>query len=204
MAVKIREKNGKWWLLVGAALLSSTGCVVPRPRPEPPALVTRAELPPHVIEIAEDLLSCERGYLIRQGRCIPFEEIPHGPVVEISSLASAGEGAGGGRLCPSGGCGSLVAPSYSSLVYSSVSPYDYWPAGLYCGGHGGRPCVPHVRGFRGARLAFGGRFGSFVQERRLGAWSSGFLGAPLRLHSSAAQRSQPGGRFGHNRTSRRR
>jgi hypothetical protein len=29
--------------------------------------------------------------------------VPHGPVVEVSTLSSAGEGAP--RTCPSGGCG---------------------------------------------------------------------------------------------------
>jgi hypothetical protein len=59
-----------------------------------------------LVEVAQGLYSCERGYPIKQGLCIPYEELAHCPVVEISSLPSAGEGAGGGRACPSGGCGS--------------------------------------------------------------------------------------------------
>jgi len=36
-----------------------------RPRPEPAALEARI-LPPHVVEVAEGLFSCERGYLIKK------------------------------------------------------------------------------------------------------------------------------------------
>ena len=159
-----------------------------------------------MVEVAQGLYSCERGYVIKQGRCISYADIPPGPVVEVSSLPSAGEGAGGGRSCPSGGCGSYVTPSYSTFVYSGagqyVYGYDYWP-GLYYGGLGGVPCPPHVRRFRGGEFAFGGRVGSFVHERRVA--SGGFFGrAPARVHSFAGRRSQAGGGFGSNRTGRRR
>jgi len=59
--------------------------------------------------------------------------------MEISSLPSAGDGAGGERLCPSGGCGSYLTPSYSTFVYSGFDSYGYgsWPGlGLYYGGLG--------------------------------------------------------------------
>ena len=158
------------------------------------------ELPPRLIEVAQGLYSCERGYLIKPGRCISFADISPGPVVEISSMPSAGEGAGGGRLCPSGGCGSYVTPSYSTFVYSGVGTYDYWP-GLKYGGHGGWRGVPHARRFRVGELAVGGRLNSFVQERRYGAWKSSLPGAALR-HSSTERRSKPSGRFGGNRTGR--
>ena len=82
-------------IAVVAIVLALAGCASPKQRAEPAALEARAELPPHVIEVAQGLYSCERGYLIREGRCIPFEELDHGPVVEVSSLPSAGDGAPG-------------------------------------------------------------------------------------------------------------
>ncbi len=186
-------ESGKRWLFVGAALLSFTACSAPQPRPEPAALEAKAELPPHVVEVAQGLYSCERGYLIKQGRCIAFEELSHGPVVEISNLPSAGDGAPG--TCPSGGCSSYAAASYSTLVYSGAGQYGYgWP-GLYY--DGGRFCAPRVRRFRGGEFAFGERFGSFVQERRFA--SGGFSGAPRNPQSFSGGRYQPratGGTFG--------
>jgi hypothetical protein len=201
MSVKIREKCRKRSLYVVAVVIVVAGCASPRPRPEPAALEALAELPPHVIEVAEGLFSCERGYLIRQGRCISFADIPPGPAMEVSSLPSAGDGAP--ETCPSGGCGSWYSstPSYS-FVYSGVSSYDYWPSGFYYGGLGGVLCPPRARRFQGGEFALGGRFGAFVQERRFVS-SGGFFGrAPLRAQSSAVRRSQAGGRFGGNRTGR--
>ena len=66
-----------------APVLVFAACAAPMPRPEPAALEARAELPPHVVEVAYGLYSCERGYVIRQGRCISLADIPPGPVVEI-------------------------------------------------------------------------------------------------------------------------
>jgi hypothetical protein len=177
------------------------GCAAPRQHPEPAALVAKAELPPHVIEVAQGLFSYERGYLIKQGRCIPYEELAHGPIVEISNVPSAGDGAP--ETCPSGGCSSYASPSYP-VVYSGLGQYgyDYWPAGFYYGGLGGVFCPPHVRRFRGGEFAFGGRARSFVQERRYEAWKSSFPGASFRIHSFAGRRSQAGGGFGRNRTGR--
>ena len=197
MAAKVKEKNGKWRLFVGATLLALAACAAPRPRPEPAAVETRAELPPHVVEVAYGLYSCERGYFIRQGQCIPFEEIPHGPVVEISSLPSAGDGAPG--TCPSGGCGSFAAPSYSSFVYSGAGlGYGYdWP--LYFGGW---RSVRHAHRFRGGELAFA-EFGSFGREQRFA--SGGFLMEPRRFHSFPERRARgwfAGARFGSNREGR--
>jgi len=187
-------------IVVIATLIALAGCASPRPRPEPAALEARAVLPPHVVEVGEGLFSCERGYLIKQGRCISFADIPP-PTMEISSVPSAGDGAAGGRLCPSGGCGSYVTP-YSTFVYSGFDSYGYgpWPRlGLYYGGLGARYCSPRARRFRGSEFAFGGRFGSsFVQERRLEGWKSSFPGASFRVHSSAERRFQKG-RFGGNR-----
>ena len=122
--------------------------------------------------------------------------------MEISSVPSAGDGAPGGRLCPSGGCGSYASPSYSTFVYSGVSSYDYWPSGFYYGGVGVL-CPPRAR-FRGGEFGFGGRFGSFVQDRRFEGWKSSFPGVSIRGHSFAVQRSTASSRFGSNRTGRRR
>ncbi len=172
-----------------ALVLVFAACAAPMPRPEPAALEARAELPPHVVEVAYGLYSCERGYVIRQGCCISLADIPPGPVVEISSLPSAGDGAP--RICPSGGCGSYVMPTY--LTSYSAPAYGYpwygyggWP-GFY---YGSRFCAPHVRRFRGGELAFAG-FGSFGRERRLAP--AGFFGAPPR--QSPAVRRSTGGRF---------
>jgi len=184
--------------IVIAVMVTLAGCASPKQRrPEPAALEARAELPPHVVEVAQGLYSCERGYLIRQGRCIPYPDIPPGPAMEISSLPSAGDGADGGRACPSGGCGSWYSstPSYS-FVYSGASYYGAgWP-----GFYDGRICVPRARHFRGGELAFGGRFGSFVQERRFAATE--FMGARRGFSSSAGRRFQGGGRFGASGTRR--
>jgi hypothetical protein len=193
MAVKVREKNGKWWLC--ATVIALAGCGSPRQRPEPAALEARAELPPHVVEVAQGLYSCERGYLIKQGRCIPFEELPPGPAMEVSSLPSAGDGAPG--TCPSGGCGAWYSstPSYS-FVYAGANYYGAgWP-----GFYDGRICVPRVHRFRGGEFAFGSSFGSFVQERRFAA--AEFMDARLRVQSSAVRRSQAGGRFRGNHAGR--
>jgi hypothetical protein len=122
--------------------------------------------------------------------------------MEISSLPSAGDGAASGRLCPSGGCGSYDTPSYSTFVHSGGRSYDYWPTGFYYGG--GVLCSPRERRFRGGEFGFGGRFGSFVQDRRFEGWKSSFPGVSIRGHSFAVQRSTASSRFGSNRTGRRR
>jgi hypothetical protein len=182
-------------LFAEVALFVLAGCAAPTPHPEPVALSGRGPvLPPHVIEVAEGLFSCERGYLIKQGRCVSYADIPPGPVVEISSVPSAGDGGPG--TCPSGECGSWYSstPSYS-FVYSGASYYGGGPR-LY----DGRICAPRGRHFRGGELAFSGSFGSFVQARRFAA--AEFMGARLGLQSSAGRRSQAGGRFRSNRTGR--
>jgi len=106
--------------LAGAALFLFTGCIGHSARVLPMP-VSNAELPPHVVEVATGLYSCEQGYLIRQGRCIAFANLPTGPIVEISNLPSAGDGAP--TTCPSGGCSFYVAPmywvSYPAPVYGS-------------------------------------------------------------------------------------
>jgi len=148
-----------------------------------------ADLSPHMIEVG-GWLTCERGYVIKQGRCISFADIPPGPTVEISELPSAGDGAPG--TCPSGGCGSL-APSYWS-VYSGVtqSGYGGWSGSYY----GGWPYVPGARHLRGGQLACG-QSGPFGQDRRF--MPGGFVSAPQRhFHSFSARGSHAGftgGRF---------
>jgi hypothetical protein len=188
-----------------AVSLALGGCAAPGQRPEPAALEAKATLPPHVVEVMPGWgwYSCAPDYILRRGACVAESEIPPGPEIIVSSAPSAGDGAAGGRLCPSGGCGSYATPSYSTFVYSGGSSYDYWPTGFYYGG-GGVLCPPRVRRFRGSELAFGGRFGSFVQERRFEGWKRSFPGAPFRVQSFAERRSQ-GGRFGGgNRTGHRR
>jgi hypothetical protein len=152
MAVKIRERNGKSWLYVGVALLAS------------PALAVEP------YEIATGLWTCPRGYVIQgDSTCKPDTEIPHGPVVEISELLSAGDGAP--TTCPSSGCGSN-APSYLS-AYSGPA-YGGWS---------------HSRWFRGRGLTFG-RPGLFAQTRSFAP--GGFLAAPRHVHSMPERRSHPG------------
>jgi hypothetical protein len=208
MAVKIREKQRLFLELgvlslmrrqiVALGLASLAGCAAPQPRPEPAVLEARAVLPPHVVEVAEGLFSCERGYLIKQGRCVPFEELEHGPVVEVSSLPSAGEGPPG--TCPSSGCGSSYsAPFSSTLVYSGAGQYGYYGASWPWFSNGWI-CAPRARRFRGGELASSGSFASFIQERRFAA--AEFIGARLGLQSSAGRRSQSRGRFIGNRAGR--
>ncbi len=195
----VRVSTSMRSIAVVAIVLALAGCASPKQRPEPAALEARAELPPHVIEVAQGLYSCERGYLIREGRCIPFEELDHGPVVEVSSLPSAGDGAPG--ACPSGGCDSWYssAPVYSTLVYSGAGQYGYYGTGWPWLSNG-QICAPRVRRFHGNEFAFSGSFGSFVRERRFAA--AEFMGARPWFQSSGVRRSQAGGRFGGNRTGR--
>lgn len=54
--------------------------------------VAAGGLPPHMIDLGYGTLTCERDYVLRRGECIAFDDLPHGPVVEISELPSAGEG----------------------------------------------------------------------------------------------------------------
>jgi hypothetical protein len=51
-----------------------------------------ADLPPHFVDLGYGTLTCERGYLLKQGECISFDDLPKGPQIEISELPSAGEG----------------------------------------------------------------------------------------------------------------
>jgi hypothetical protein len=188
-----------------ALVLALAGCATPRPRPDAVAPVARVELPPHVVEAVPGWgwYSCAPGYILRRGACLAESELPAGPEIIVSSLPSAGDGAPG--TCPSGGCGSYgsyVAPSYSTFVYSAGSSYDYWPTGFYY--NGGVFCPSRARRFRVSEFAFGGRFGSFVQERRFEGWKSSFPGATFRVRSFAGQRSPASSRFGSNRTGRRR
>jgi hypothetical protein len=82
-------------------------------------------LPPHVVEVAYGLYSCERGYFLKEGRCIADADLPRGPIVEMSSVPSAGDGAPGG--CPSGGCRSyFYARTYGFGGYSAGSGSRDW------------------------------------------------------------------------------
>ena len=152
-----------------------------------------ADLSPHMIEVG-GWLTCERGYVIKQGRCISFADIPPGPVVEISELPSAGEGAP--ATCPSGGCSSFVAPSdwasYSGPGYGAAWSYPYygdWSRSLAFGQSGSFRQKPNF--VPGGILAAPCHFRSFPERRSHPAFARGsFFGGSSR--SVAHQRSGRG------------
>jgi hypothetical protein len=81
--------------------------------------------------------------VIHAGRCLADAELPHGPIVEVSPLPSAGDGAPG--TCPSGGCRSYArsygAPgSQRGYSYTTSSGFTYIPpSGGFVGGQLVRP-----------------------------------------------------------------
>lgn len=89
--------------------------------PLPVLVVTASAVEPYEVEVG--LWTCPRGYQIRpDGTCKSDAEIPHGPVVEVSELPSAGEGAP--SSCPRGGCDSFVPPFYWWLIASATAELD--------------------------------------------------------------------------------
>jgi hypothetical protein len=174
MAVKLHEKNGKpraflGGAVLGAALLAASSAVAAEP-----------------YEVDVGLWTCPRGYQIQHdGTCKSDDEIPHGPIVEISSLPSAGDGAP--TTCPSGGCDSLAAPFYWS-IYSAATQLGYgaWSSSYYGG------CGARGRRFHSGELAFGGL-------APLSLAPGGFVSVPQRHFGSFSARSSQtrslGGRF---------
>ena len=140
---------------------------------------------PYEVDIG--LWTCPHGHVIqRDGTCKSDDEIPHGPVVEISSLPSAGDGAP--TTCPSGGCDSLAAPFYWSIYSAAAAQLGYGASSSpYYGGWAAR-----AHRFHSGKLAFGGLV-------PLGLAPGGFLGAPRRHFWSFSARSSQtrslGGRF---------
>ena len=122
-------------LLVASGTLLSGCTAVPRrsapqivSRPEVPPHFVDAVLPPHMKEVDFGLYACDRGYVLVDGHCLTDAEVPHGPVVIVSDLPSAGEGAPG--TCPSGGCyrsGPRSVPYYyaggSGLSWGDAFPF---------------------------------------------------------------------------------
>jgi hypothetical protein len=136
-------------------------------------VIQAADLPPHVIDAGGGWISCERGYVLQNHRCLSDAEVVHGPTIEISTLPSAGDGAPG--ACPSGGCGSFVAPSYWAYSGPSYGGWSY----PYFGGWS------HSRQFRGGQIL--GRLGqsrSFAPGR--------FQAAPRHFHAVPERRAHAG------------
>jgi len=134
-------------------------------------------------EVEVGLWTCPRGYQIqRDGSCKSDAEITHGPVVEISSLPSAGDGAP--TTCPRGGCDSLLPPVFLS-IYSAAMQFGYsgWSDPNFRG---------WGTGFSGAEWALG-------SLARMGCAPRSFLGAPRRRFESISARSSQtrslGGQF---------
>jgi hypothetical protein len=137
--------------VLGAALLAAS-----------PAVGTE----PYEVEVG--LWTCPRGYQIqRDGSCKSDAEITHGPVVEISSLPSAGDGAP--TTFPSGGFDSLFPPVFLSIYSAAMQlGYDGWSD-------------PNFRGW-GTGLG--------DAEWALGSLAPvGLLGAPRRRFESISARS---------------
>jgi hypothetical protein len=118
------------------------------------------DLPPHMEHVGGGWVSCARGYVLQNHRCLSDAEVVHGPTLEISSLPSAGDGAPG--TCPSGGCGSFMGSSY--LAYSGLA-YGGWS-------------TPYYGGWSRSRRCRGGDLITFGQTRSFAP--SGFLTAPRR------------------------
>jgi len=149
---------------------------------------------PYEVEVG--LWTCPRGYQIQtDGTCKSNAELPHGPVVEISSLPSAGDGAP--TACPSGGCDSLLAPLfysiYSSIYSAPMLGYGAWDWRYYASSsswlyHDGWTW-PYYSGWAGHRR-FDGQLG-FWKRARWGASWGGFQGGRRHFHSFSARGSRP-------------
>jgi L,D-transpeptidase ErfK/SrfK len=61
-------------LLMVAAAAMFAACAAAAKRPAARATTSSRELPPHTVEVAYGLFSCERGYILRKGQCAPEDE----------------------------------------------------------------------------------------------------------------------------------
>jgi len=102
-----------------------------RETPSGPALspttmpdLDRVSLPPHVVAAGGGWLTCERGFTLRDHRCIPDDQVPHGATIEVSSLPSAGEGSRQPRACPSGGCTGGALPAFLSPAMFGAAGFN--------------------------------------------------------------------------------
>jgi hypothetical protein len=152
-------------------------------------------------EVDVGLWTCPRGYQIQtDGTCKSDAKLPHGPVVEISSLPSAGDGAP--ATCPSGACDALLAPLFYS-IYSAPMQfahgdwswpyYDGWSSWPYYGGR----TWPYDRTW--SWPPFHGE-PAFWNRASFGLARGGVPHAARRFHSVSARGSRPsfarGGAFG--------
>src|SRR5205085_11987544 len=128
-----------------------------------------ADLPPHMEHVGGGWVSCKRGYVLLNHRCLSDAEVVHGPTVEISTLPSAGDGAPG--TCPSAGCGFFMGSTY--LAYSGPA-YGGWSSPYYGGWSHSRQC-------RGGLILGLGQTRSFAP--------GGFLTPPHHFHSVPERRS---------------
>jgi hypothetical protein len=121
-------------VLVLAPACASAGA---EPLPDVPAPDVEQTLPPHAVAVDRyGTWTCERGYLLRMGRCISEEEAAKEPRFELSEVPSAGDGAtwedwGGGYLGESGSAVILGPPFYGGYHGGYYGGYYYPPGGYY-------------------------------------------------------------------------
>ena len=95
------------------------------PTTMPSLNLDRVSLPPHVVAAGGGWLTCERGFTLRDHRCIADDQVAHGATIEVSSLPSAGEGSSQPRACPSGGCtGAALPPFLSPTMFGGGAGFD--------------------------------------------------------------------------------
>lgn len=71
------------WLLAAFVAAAVSACAPGVKRAPVDATASSSELPPHAVEVAYGMWSCERGYVLRHGQCLPEEEISPDPWVEV-------------------------------------------------------------------------------------------------------------------------
>ncbi len=69
------------WIFAAIAACAVAACAAPAKRPLRQA--TDREAPPHAIEVAQGLWSCERGYLLKDRQCVPEDLAKAEPRMQI-------------------------------------------------------------------------------------------------------------------------
>ena len=73
------------------------------------ARVNGADLPEHAVAVDKyGTWACERGYTLKDHRCISDAVVGRAPQVEIATVPSAGDGSRTQGSCPEGGCGAAI------------------------------------------------------------------------------------------------
>lgn len=81
MSKATSRRQRAWFAALVAASVCACAPAVKRPRVD--ATADAPELPPHAVEVAYGMWSCERGYVLRYRQCVPEEEISRDPWVEV-------------------------------------------------------------------------------------------------------------------------